>query len=435
MDLLKIKFQEKAVAKAAVIKDLLKEHGKKVIDEVTLEQAFGGMRDIISMVWETSLLDAEEGIRFRGYSIPELKQLLPTSADDDEPLPEGIFWLMLTGDIPTTEEVRWLSDEWERRRAIPDQVFKTLETLPISTHPMTQFSTAILVMQSDSVFAKRYNEGMPKSEYWDATYEDAMNLIARLPLIAAYIYRRVYYNGNHIAPDDSLDWAANYAHMLGFNTPDFKSLMRLYMTIHADHEGGNGSAHTCHLVGSMLSDPYLSLSAAMNALAGPLHGLANQEVIKWIFNLCDSIGTTKPTAQQIDDYVRKTIDGGKVVPGYGHAVLRKPDPRFIAQMEFAKKYIPSDDYVNVVWKLYEVVPSILQSLGKIKNPYPNVDAHSGALLVHYGLKEYSYYTVMFGVSRALGVLAQQCWSRALGFPLERPKSITSDLAIQMVAAS
>jgi citrate synthase len=213
--------------------------------------------------------------------------------------------------------------------------------------------------------------------------------------------------------------------MLGFEDSYFKSLMRLYLTIHADHEGGNASAHTTHVVGSTLSDAYLSLAAGINALAGPLHGLANQEVIKWIFEMVEAIGTTRPTDNQIADYVKKTLSEGKVVPGYGHAVLRRPDPRFIAQMNFAKKYIEADDIVEIVWKIFDVVPPILQSLGKIKNPWPNVDAHSGALLIHYGLREYSYYTVLFGVSRALGVLSALCWSRALGFPLERPKSVTT----------
>ena len=200
--------------------------------------------------------------------------------------------------------------------------------------------------------------------------------------------------------------------------------MRLYMTIHADHEGGNVSAHTTHLVGSALSDAYLSYAAGMNGLAGPLHGLANQEVIKWILEMQKSLGTETPSGDQIAAYVQKTLTDGKVVPGYGHAVLRKTDPRFTAQQEFAKKHMPDDKMVNTVWKIFETVPPILQSLGKIKNPWPNVDAHSGALLLHYGLKENEYYTVLFGVSRSLGVLAALCWSRALSFPLERPKSVT-----------
>jgi len=312
-------------------------------------------------------------------------------------------------------------------------VFQVLDTLPVDTHPMTQFSTAIMALQNESVFAKKYEEGMSKADYWDATYEDAMNLIAKLPRIAAYIFRRTYHSGNHIAPDPTLDWAGNFAHMLGIDAPEFKSLMRLYLTIHVDHEGGNASAHTTHLVGSTLSDAYLSFAAAMNALAGPLHGLANQEVIRWIFNMLDELGTQRPTQEQIEQYIRSTLAAGKVVPGYGHAVLRSPDPRFIAQMEFCKQYFPDDPIVNVVWDIYAVAPKVLGSIGKIKNPYPNVDAHSGATLVHYGVNQYNFYTVLFGVSRALGVLASLCWDRALGLPLERPKSITFEWMKNWVA--
>jgi citrate synthase len=252
-------------------------------------------------------------------------------------------------------------------------------------------------------------------------------LIARLPRIAAYIYRRKYKNNHHINPNGLLDWAGNFAHMLGYEDESFMDLMRLYMTIHADHEGGNVSAHATHLVGSALGDPYLSYAAGMNGLAGPLHGLANQEVIKWIFEMQEELKTDLPNKEQIAAYVKKTLSEGKVVPGYGHAVLRKTDPRFIAQMEFAKKHLPDDKLVQTVWNIYETVPPILQSLGKIKNPWPNVDAHSGALLVHYGLVEYEFYTVLFAVSRALGVLASLCWDRALGLPLERPKSVTTEL--------
>ena len=432
MDILKAKFKEKSAALATEIKAMLKEHGEKVIDKVTLSQAYGGMRDIKSMIWETSLLDAQEGIRFRGFTIPELSEKLPQGRGK-EPLPEALFWLMLTDEVPTEEEALWVTNDWERRRNVPAHVYSTLDALPVDTHAMTMFTIGIMALQTGSIFAKRYDEGMPKSEYWDATYEDSMNLIANLPPLAAYIYRRKYKDGQRIEPNNRLDWAANFAHMLGYEDTDFKNLMRLYMTIHADHEGGNASAHTTHLVASTLSDPYLSFAAAMNALAGPLHGLANQEVIKWIFEMVDQLGTTKPSDDQIAEYVKKTLSEGRVVPGYGHAVLRQPDPRFMAQKNFAEQYCKDDDIVNIVWRIFDVVPPILQSLGKIKNPWPNVDAHSGALLVHYGLKEYGFYTVLFGVSRALGVLAASCWSRALGFPLERPKSLTTDLVKDMIA--
>lgn len=426
MDPLKQKFYELSQSVGKEISGIAKENGEQQMDTVSLNQILGGMRGVKSMMWETSALDPVKGIRFRGYSIPEIREKLPKREGGKEPLPEGLFWLMLVNEIPTYEQVKWVSEQWVNRSNVPEHTFKVLDSLSEGTHPMTQFTIAINSMQTGSVFARRYAEGMNKTEYWDATYEDAMNLIARLPRIAAYIYRRTYHSGEHIAPEISLDWAGNFAHMLGIPGEDFKSLMRLYLTIHADHEGGNASAHTTHLVGSTLSDAYYSFAAGMNALAGPLHGLANQEVIKWIFRMVDALGTTKPSTAQITDYVNSTIARGRVIPGYGHAVLRRPDPRFMAQKHFAEEYIGhDDDYINIVWKLFEVVPDVLKSLGKVKNPWPNVDAHSGSLLVHYGLKEYSFYTVLFGVSRAMGVLASLCWSRALGFPLERPKSVTS----------
>lgn len=426
MDRLKQKFFDKASALKTELKTLTKEHGDKVVDQVKLAQVTGGMRGIKSMLWETSELDAFEGIRFRGYSIPQLQEILPKSRNDGkQALPEGLFWLMLVDEVPTQEDVEWLSDEWEKRASIPQGTYDAINSLPVETHPMTQFIIGINSMQNDSIFAKRYAEGMHKSEYWDATYEDAMNLIARLPALAAYLYRRIYHNGQHIAADKSLDWSGNFAHMLGIEGSDFKSLMRMYLLIHADHEGGNASAHTAHLVNSTLADVYLSYGAAMSSLAGPLHGLANQEVIKWIFEMCEDLGTTQPTSDQIRKYVNDTLASGKVIPGYGHAVLRQPDPRFTAQKKFAEEYIKDNDYVNIVWKLFDIVPDVLGGLGKVKNPWPNVDAHSGAILVHYGLNEYSFYTVLFGVSRALGVMAATCWSRALGLPLERPKSVNS----------
>ncbi|NML20691.1 citrate (Si)-synthase, eukaryotic [Pseudoflavitalea sp. G-6-1-2] len=430
MGILKERFKAKADESAVEIKELLKEHGNKTIGEVQLSQVYQGMRGITGLVSETSLLDAQEGIRFRGYSIPELQQKLPKAKGGSEPLPEGLFYLMLIGELPTEDDVHHISSVWQRRSHVPNHVFAAIDALPITAHPMTMFVSGIMALQTESNFAKRYSEGINKKDYWEPIFDDAMDLIARLPRIAAYIYRRKYRNNQHIQPNGLLDWAGNLAHMLGFENESFKELMRLYMTIHADHEGGNVSAHATHLVGSALSDPYLSFAAGMNGLAGPLHGLANQEVVKWIFEMREALNTETPSKTQIEEYVKKTLSEGKVVPGYGHAVLRKTDPRFTAQMEFGKKHLPEDPLVQTVWNVYDAVPPILQSLGKIKNPWPNVDAHSGALLVHYGLVEYEFYTVLFGISRALGVMSSLIWDRALALPIERPKSVTTDLVKQ-----
>ncbi|AHF15055.1 citrate (Si)-synthase, eukaryotic [Niabella soli] len=425
MEQFKLKFKEQADKLGGEIKIMLQEHGNTVIGETTLAQIYQGMRGMTALVTETSLLDAQDGIRFKRRTIPELRAQLPKAKGGNEPLPEALFYLMLIGEIPTDKDVENLSAMLQRRSHVPAYVFDAMEALPEETHPMTQFVVGVMALQNESVFAKRYADGFNKKDYWEATLEDTLNLIARLPHIAAFVYRRKYKGSKIVQPDGMLDWAANFAHMLGYDNEEFKELMRLYMVIHSDHEGGNVSAHATHLVGSALSDPYLSYAAGMNGLAGPLHGLANQEVIKWIFEMQKELKTDAPTSEQIAEYVKKTLSEGKVVPGYGHAVLRQTDPRFTAQMEFGKKHMPNDPLVNTVWRIYETVPPILQGLGKVKNPWPNVDAHSGALLVHYGMKEYEYYTVLFAVSRSLGVLSSLCWDRALGMPLERPKSVTT----------
>ncbi len=427
MDYIKAKLLDIAKPKVDILKKLIKEHGDTVVQEVTMAQVLTGMKGIVGLMTCTSKLDPEEGIRFRGYSIPELKEKLPRINDDGEPLPEGIFYLMLTGELPSKEDVKFLSEQWaQRAQSIPSHVYDVIESLPIDAHPMIQFNTAILAMSTESHFRKAYLGGMDKKDYWEPMYEGVMDLISRLPIIAAYIYRRVFHNGNHIPPDPSLDWAGNLAHMMGHDSEEVKRLMRLYMLIHSDHEGGNVSAHATHLVGSALSNPYYSFSAGMNGLAGPLHGMANQDVMHWLNKLISDLGTDDPSEAQIKTYAEETLSHGQVIPGYGHAVLRKTDPRFQVQLEFANKYIPDASYIKLVNKIYNVVPGVLSATGKVKNPWPNVDAISGSLLTSYGITEYPIYTVLFGVSRSLGVLTQLVWDRLYGLPIERPKSMTLD---------
>ena len=422
---LKEKFASKLGPVRDQVRTILKEHGDVEISKVTVAQAYGGMRGVKCMVTETSALDPMEGIRFRGYNIPQLRQKLPKAPGGAEPLPEGIFYLLLTGELPTEEDVQEITKEWQHRSNLPDYLIDVLKAIPNDTHPMTQFSQGILTLQKDSVFAQKYREGISKMEYWDPMYEDVMNLLAKLPAIASYIYRKSYKNDEHIPVDPNLDWGGNFAHMIGIENEQFKELMRLYLVLHSDHEGGNVSAHTTHLVGSALSDAYYALSAGMNGLAGPLHGLANQEVLRWVMDLMDKLGGV-PTKEQLKDYCWETLNSGQVIPGYGHAVLRQTDPRYVAQREFALKHLPDDEIFQVVSALYDVVPPILEEQGKAKNPWPNVDAHSGVLLLHYGVTEYDFYTVFFGASRAIGVLSSLIWDRALGLAIERPKSVTTE---------
>ncbi|CAA2993730.1 citrate synthase, mitochondrial [Olea europaea subsp. europaea] len=402
---------------------LKSKHGKVELGNITVEMVVGGMSGLTGLLCETSLIDPEEGILFRGLSISECQKLLPAAKPDGEPLPEGLLWLLLTEKVPSNEQVDSLSKELRRRATIPDHVYQTINALPVNAHPMTQFATGVMALQVQSEFQKVYEKGIHKSKYWEHTYEDSLNLIAQIPVVAAYIYRRIYKNGHVIPMDDSLDYAGNFAHMLGFDNPEMLEFMRLYVTIHSDHEGGNVSAHTGHIVASALSDPYLSFAAALNGLAGPLHGMVNQEVLVWIKSVVDECGEDV-SKENLEDFVWKTLNGGKIVPGFGHEVLRKTDPRYTCLREFALKHLPDDPLFKLVSDLYEVVPPILLELGKIKNPWPDIDAHSGVLLNHYGLTEAQYYPVIFGVSRAIGICSQIVWDRALGLPLERPRSVT-----------
>ena len=362
-----------------------KAHGDKVVANVKVEQILTGMREIPSIYYEGSKLDPIKGITFRGYDIPTCaKNSIKAQGGGEEPLPEVMFYLLLTGRFPNQEQFNALSAELKEHARLSNEDVKFLNSLPKEMHPMTMLSIASLYLQRKSKFAAEYSKGMKKTEYWSYFYDDAIELLGKLPEVAAIIYRNKYHGGTHIASDPKLYWAGNYAHMLGFEGKGIREAIRGYLSIHCDHEGGNVSAHACHLVASALSDPYFSFSAGLNGLAGPLHGLANQECLKWILELKDYAKGKTPNAQLVEEFVNKTLKEGKVIPGYGHAVLRHTDPRFTHELEFANKHIKNDEICNLVKLCYETIPGVLGKVGKIKNPFPNVDAHSGAILQHYG---------------------------------------------------
>lgn len=395
---------------------ILKAHGDKKISDVNVAQAFGGMRGVKGMICDTSVVEPDKGLVIRGRSILDLKDRLP----------EEIYWLLLLGDLPTKDELAGFQKQLKEYGEVPKYVWKVLKAMPKTSHPMAMLDAAILAMENESVFRKRYAEGMAKTDYWDATFEDAMKLMATIHTIAAGVYRIKYKKGELIEPSKKLDWAADYAKMLGLKPKkgETYNMMRLYLTLHCDHEGGNVSANTCHTVGSALSDPFYAVSAGLNGLAGPLHGLANQECLKWVLETIEKFDGA-PTKKQLEEYAWETLNSGKVVPGYGHAVLRVTDPRFTAFLEFGKKYLKKDPVFQTVSLVFDTVPGVLRQVQKIKDPWPNVDAGSGAILFNYGLKEFEYYTVLFSVSRAMGMLSQQILNRAVGTPITRPKSVST----------
>ena len=430
MDVSKIKLFHKLAEKIEEHRPrttrLLKEFGEVKVDEVKIRQVIGGMRGIKCLVTDISYLDPYEGIRYRGMTLPEVFEKLPKPEGKEYPYVEGLFYLLLTGEVPTKEEVLEIVEVFKKKRKLPQYVIDVLRALPRDSHPMAMFATAVVAMQRESEFAKFYREGYNKMEAWKYMLKDAMNLLPKLPMIAAYIYRMKYKSDIHIPENPELDFGGNFAYMMGIEPP-YDDVARMYFIIHADHESGNVSAHTGHLVASALSDAYYAISAMLDGLAGPLHGLANQEVLRWIQGIMKKLGDKLPSEDEMKKFVWDTLNSGQVIPGFGHAVLRKTDPRYMVQREFALKYMKDDLLFKYVDLLYKVVPPILQEQGKAKNPWPNVDAHSGVVQWYFGVREYDFYTVLFGVGRAIGVLSNLIWDRALGYPIERPKSITTDM--------
>jgi len=397
------------------IHTVLEQAGEKKISDVSVNQAYGGMRGIKGLICETSAVSADKGLIIRGYPLLEITHLLPEEA----------FYLLLTGDLPDQAAKEDIQNQLNVHKNVPEYVWNVLSSLPDDSHPMTMLTIAIQSMQVDSEFVKKYDEGVPKKDYWKWTLEDGIRLIGALPGIAAGIYRMRFKKGDRIKPENNLDWAGNYAHMLGFEGDDFKKLMRLYLLLHCDHEGGNVSAFSSLTVSSALSSPFLSVAAGLNGLAGPLHGLANQECLKFVLEVHDHFNGA-PDKKELEKFCWDRLQNGRVIPGYGHAVLRCPDPRFTAFLSFGKKHIINDNIFSIVETLYEVVPTVLKEHGKAKNPWPNVDAASGSLLYYYGLKEFNYYTVLFSISRTMGIISQMVINRAMGIPIMRPKSITTE---------
>ena len=416
MTMLQKTLSEKIPIWQDTLKNILNESGSKVISEVTVEQAVKGMRGVKSLICDTSSVSADKGLMIRNYPILDITHIIP----------EQVLHLLMTGDLPNDEQLLDLQNQLKAHQNPPDYVWKVLEAMPSDSHPMTMLSVAIQSMRIDSLFVEKFNKGTVKSDYWKWILDDGIKLIGVLPSIAAGIYRLRVDKNALIPSDPNLDWGGNFAHMLGINDgDDFKELMRLYLMLHSDHEGGNVSAFSSLTVASSLSSPFLAVGAGLNGLAGPLHGLANQECLKFVLEIRDHFNGS-PSDKDLTEFCWNRLNNGRVIPGYGHAVLRCPDPRFTAFMDFGKKYIEDDDVFSIVESLFNVVPSVLKEHGKAKNPWPNVDAASGSLLYYYGLKEFNYYTVLFSLSRVMGIVSQIVINRALRIPITRPKSVTID---------
>ncbi len=397
-------------------KALLQSAAGHTIGNISVGHLYKGLRELPLVVCDTSVVDPQEGVFIRGYP---LRQLVGR-------LPEEVFWLLVTGEFPTPEQLKALKRDMWHQRHVPDYVRKLIQSVPPDTHPMTLLSMAILSLQKDSHFLKAFYDGVPRKDLWEYMVMDAVRLMALTPTIAAAIYHQHMKGGSIIEPRKDLDWAANFAYMLGLegSGETFFEFMRRYVIVHADHEGGNVTVFASRVVHSAFSDLYYSYSAGINGLAGPIHGMANQSAVEFARDLLQRFGGV-PTHQQLEAFVNEYLNAGKILPGFGHAVLRSHDPRYLVLYEFGKEIGITDDLFLVIERLAEVVPPILKRQGKVKDPYPNIDLISGVMLHHFGMREFAFYPVMFALSILLGLSAQLISYRALNMPIIRPRSVTT----------
>jgi len=398
------------------VQDFLKNYPDVEISQITVWHLFRGLRNVRSIICNTSHVDPQKGLLIRNFPLLDLI----------DKAPEEVFFLLCTGDLPDQKSLLSLQDELRERSTVPDYVWQIIHQIPDETHPMAILSLCLLAMQKESVFWKRYLDGMPKEDYWEATLEDSLNIIAMLPVLAAGIYRQKLLNEDVIEPHPTLDLAGNFAYMLGNPSNDemFANFIKRFMIVHSDHEGGYVGVHSSRLVNSALSDLYYSISSGINGLAGPIHGLANQQMVKYVLQILGKFNGI-PGDDDLKKLIWNDLRNGKIIPGFGHAVLRGEDPRFLALYGIGKKAYPDEIVFRLVDKLIQFVPPILSEHGKIKNPNPNIDAISGALLYHFGIKELDFYTVMFAASHVLGICAQLIYNQAIFNPLVRPRSVTT----------
>lgn len=502
MSLLKANLKKIIPEKQDLIKLLIKEKGYLPVNKepITIKTIFNGLKGQKQIFWQASKVDPQNGISFQNLTIRDcqLKLIGPknfadsTSKDVNQDKDrifyiESMFWLLLTGKTPQRSDIINLIKDinYDAPDVLPEYLSKLIDSLPRNMHPMTKISICVASINFESKFAKKFAQGENnKLDYWEDQYDDIIYILQLLPLIL----NKIVNNTNKL----NIDWSqfiskkeidsiqnSNDLKKLGNKKPvidyclriasavtninkendspktansseiassqandtnDIIDLIRLYLCLHVDHEGGNVSAHATHLVGSTLSDPALSYSAGLLGLAGPLHGLAAQNSIKFILNLkqrlnINSIDDINKGQKYIERYIWTILGNNQVVPGFGHGVLRNVDPRFTALRTFIelRPKLLEDVNIQLMLKLSDWVTPILIEHGHCKNPYPNVDWATGCLFNYLGLEDINLITVIFGCSRIFGAMTQLVWDRILILPIERPSSIDWNYVDKLIA--
>lgn len=380
------------------------EANPEVLFEIKKEDLESGLRGFPVGYCPTSTVNPTKGLYYSDKTIEEIAGWSP----------ERVIYLLYFGKDGTEKEINAFSSDLSKRAACSPDLINHIKQLPKKGHPMKLFSAALLIAGMI--------EG--KNDY----REDCLNLIAKIPEITAAVIN--YHAGwGGIKPSrPELGYMENFTQMLNVPNSDTEQLtriFRLFNVLHFDHGGGNLSTFVGKAVASGLEDMYGSISAAMCALAGPRHGRANQDSLEFVQSLIETIGD-KANSETLEKELRKRLAEGQLVYGYGHAVLRVEDPRATVFYQKAGAKYPNHSLVKMASLLRAVAPKILQENPKISDPYPNVDAISGILLTAAGFPYPEYFTVLFGLSRVVGIAIQIVYERCearggKGLPIVRPK--------------
>lgn len=416
MSRLRERLREKIPGWRREIREMARGHGDAPLSAVTAARLLGGLRDVRAVRCDTSVIDPETGLLIRGIPV---RKLADCGAEE-------LFFLMCTGERPDPGALAELTETLQKRREIPAEFWSFIASLPDGLSAMRMFSMGALALAGHSPVPPPEARSVPRRDFWELALEEALDLLARLPALSAGIYRIKRLGKPPIPPSADLDFAENWARMLGLgDVPGFVDFLRPYIVMHSDHEGANASVLAARVVNSTHADLYGSLSAAMNGLAGPLHGLASQTSLEFVDGLIERYGPSA-SDETVERHVREMLSEKKVIPGFGHAALRGPDPRYAELAERGRALGLDDPGFRIVQALERVVPPLLKEGGKVKMPHPNVDAATGVLLRHFGMDDPGFLTVMFSTAQAVGLCAQLVLARAMMEPIIRPRSVTTE---------
>ena len=382
---------------------LLSEKKSGVLFTITHKNLDTGLRGYPVGTCTTSHVDPKKGLFYVGYPIRSLVHCDPID----------VMYLLYFGKPGTKKEIETFKDNLAKRSQCKPETLRAISSLPRGKDPMDVFSTALLIAG--------ICEGV--GEY----REDCLNIIAKLPQIAAASINHCAGWGPTPQSRPELGYMDNFVQMLNLPHPPKPELietMRLFNILHFDHSGGNLSTFVGKAVASGLEHLYGSLAAAMTALAGPLHGRANQESLEFLMFLRKELGEN-PKPAEVEAWIQRRLENKQVVFGFGHAVLRVEDPRATVLYDYAKKHFPNHPLIKMALLLRSEGSRVLAERPNISDPHPNVDAISGAVLTAAGFPYPEYFPILFGLSRCVGIANQIVYERlearnGKGLPIVRP---------------